>query len=152
MSGIDTVGSSIEDSDEKRAVGDVEVVPSTDEDLYIDPAREAALLRKLDIHIAPVVSYVSNFLRFVLLGCPAGGRYIIKVQGLTSPLPSLPLPYPPLPSYASSRLFFFFLYILDGFDLPFGLLRSVQREYISSLSASFVERGADFDRSSLLPL
>ncbi|KAL7412091.1 major facilitator superfamily transporter [Mrakia frigida] len=58
MSGIDTVGSSIEDSDEKRAVGDVEVVPSTDEDLYIDPAREAALLRKLDIHIAPVMALI----------------------------------------------------------------------------------------------
>lgn len=43
MSAIDTAGSSIEDNDEKRAIGDVEVVPSSDEDLYIDPAREAAV-------------------------------------------------------------------------------------------------------------
>ena len=57
MSGVATESSSVEEINEKQAPGDVEIV-AVEEDLYIDPAREAALLRKLDLHIAPVMSLI----------------------------------------------------------------------------------------------
>lgn len=57
MSGVATERSSVEEINEKQAPGDVEVV-DVEEDLHIDPAREGALLRKLDLHIAPVMSLI----------------------------------------------------------------------------------------------
>jgi hypothetical protein len=53
----DTRSSSKEFEDTKAPIGgDPAVVPITEDDLYIDPAREARLVRKLDMRIAPVVS------------------------------------------------------------------------------------------------
>jgi hypothetical protein len=52
---IVTRSSSKDFSESKAPLGDSDVVPISEEDLYIDPVREAQLVRKLDMRIAPVV-------------------------------------------------------------------------------------------------
>lgn len=54
---FDTRSSSRDFEDTKAPIGgDPDVVPITEDDLYIDPVKEKRLVRKLDMHVAPVVS------------------------------------------------------------------------------------------------